>query len=59
MILSVSFQVFGKVQGVFFRKHTLAKASDLGLVGWVKNEKDAERSVTGTVQGPAQKIETL
>jgi acylphosphatase len=59
MPVSISFQVFGKVQGVFFRKHTAAKASDMGLVGWVKNEKNSERSVIGTVQGPAQEIDIL
>ena len=31
------FEVFGKVQGVFFRKHTQAEAQKLHLVGWVKN----------------------
>jgi len=46
--VAVAFEVFGKVQGVFFRKHTHAKAEALGLSGWVKN---TER---GTVQGEAQ-----
>jgi acylphosphatase len=31
------FEVFGKVQGVFFRKYTRTKALELGLVGWVQN----------------------
>lgn len=57
--VSVSFQVFGKVQGVFFRKCTLQKASELGLCGWVQNENNVERSVTGVVQGPVADIETL
>lgn len=37
--ISVDFEVFGKVQKVFFRKHTKNKADELGLVGWVKNTK--------------------
>ena len=32
--------VKGKVQGVFFRRHTREKALQLGLTGWVKNEQD-------------------
>ena len=35
----VSFEVFGKVQGVYFRKHTQAKARELGLTGWVQNTR--------------------
>ncbi|KAL6060145.1 Acylphosphatase-1 [Balamuthia mandrillaris] len=45
---SFEFEVFGKVQGVFFRKHTVQKATELGLVGWVMNTK------RGTVVGHAQ-----
>lgn len=33
---SISFEVHGRVQGVFFRKHTQKKAKELGLVGWVR-----------------------
>ncbi|WP_417609346.1 acylphosphatase [Owenweeksia hongkongensis] len=33
-------KVLGKVQGVFFRKHTQEKATELGLVGTVENLKD-------------------
>jgi len=33
----VSFEIFGKVQGVFFRKHTQQTASALGLRGHVQN----------------------
>ena len=29
--------IHGKVQGVFFRKHALEKANDLGLKGIVRN----------------------
>ena len=30
-------KVYGKVQGVWFRKYTLERARDLGVVGMVKN----------------------
>jgi acylphosphatase len=33
-------QVFGRVQGVFFRASTLRVATQLGITGWVKNESD-------------------
>jgi acylphosphatase len=32
--------VKGKVQGVFFRNGTKAVADQLGVTGWVRNEKD-------------------
>ena len=33
-------QVFGKVQGVFYRKYTLAKAQELDIRGFVQNLMD-------------------
>ncbi|XP_041762033.1 acylphosphatase-2-like [Anopheles merus] len=39
------FEVFGIVQGVFFRKFTQKQASSLGLRGWCMNTHD------GTVKG--------
>ena len=38
-LIAVDFEVFGKVQGVFFRKFTNEKANSLGLRGWVKNTR--------------------
>ena len=32
-----SFEVFGKVQGVFFRKYTKQQAQALGVTGWCRN----------------------
>ncbi|XP_051864206.1 acylphosphatase-2 [Drosophila albomicans] len=39
------FEVFGKVQGVFFRKYTERKANTLGVRGWCVN------TINGTVKG--------
>ena len=40
--------MYGKVQGVFFRKFTAAEATKLKLVGWVMNTEK------GTVKGQMQ-----
>ena len=45
---SIYIKVYGTVQGVFFRKHTQRKATDLGIKGWVKNADD------GTVEIAAE-----
>lgn len=37
--------VYGRVQGVFFRKYTCEKAMALGLFGWVRNEVDGSVSI--------------
>jgi acylphosphatase len=34
------FTVRGRVQGVFFRRQTHQKATELSLTGWVKNVSD-------------------
>lgn len=50
-------QVFGKVQGVFFRASTQDKASALGIVGWVKNQADG--SVRIEAEGPEDKLQNM
>ncbi len=47
----------GRVQGVFFRSNCRQKASELGLVGWVKNLPDG--TVESVAEGPKEKIEQL
>ncbi|NXJ88243.1 ACYP1 protein, partial [Corythaixoides concolor] len=55
--VSVDYEVFGKVQGVFFRKYTQGEAKRLGLVGWVQNTSHG--TVRGQVQGPAARVREL
>ena len=47
-------QVFGKVQGVFYRASAKTKADDLKLMGWVRNEADG--SVMIEVEGADERI---
>ncbi|KAH8287894.1 hypothetical protein KR018_006539 [Drosophila ironensis] len=44
-VFSCEFEVFGRVQGVYFRRHAMRKARTLGLRGWCMN------TARGTVQG--------
>lgn len=53
----VRIRVFGKVQGVFYRASTKAKAKELGLSGWVKNLPDG--SVELEAQGTAPNLSKL
>ncbi|GBP65399.1 Acylphosphatase-2 [Eumeta japonica] len=56
-LLNVDFEVFGKVQGVYFRKHTQRRAMELGLKGWVMNT--AQGTVVGQLQGPPPLIKEM
>ncbi|XP_041979422.1 acylphosphatase-1-like [Aricia agestis] len=56
-IFTVDFEVFGKVQGVYFRKYTQITALDLGLKGWVMNT--AQGTVIGQCQGPKTAVEDM
>ncbi len=40
--------VYGKVQGVFFRKHAREKAMELGLTGEIKNNPDGSVFIVAT-----------
>ena len=46
---AVTARVSGKVQGVGYRIWTRSEATGLGLVGWVRNERDG--SVTALIAG--------
>uniref|UniRef100_A0A2M4B0A2 Acylphosphatase n=1 Tax=Anopheles triannulatus TaxID=58253 RepID=A0A2M4B0A2_9DIPT len=48
-LLACDFEVFGIVQGVFFRKYTQKHASSLGVRGWCMNTPDG--TVKGQIEG--------
>jgi acylphosphatase len=50
-------QVFGKVQGVYYRQSTLEKAKELGLKGYVQNLPDG--SVLIHAEGEEDKVNQL
>jgi len=50
-------EVYGIVQGVFFRSNTQKKAFSLGLTGWVRNRNDG--SVEVLAEGEKQSLEEL
>ena len=56
-ITHIKYEIFGKVQGVYFRKHTKKKADELGIKGWVQNT--AENTVIGELQGQAIDVQKL
>ncbi|KAI8823003.1 acylphosphatase-1-like protein [Fimicolochytrium jonesii] len=59
-LLNLSFEVFGKVQGVFFRKYTVEKATRLGIVGWVRNtDRGTVEGVGQGTKGPVDALETF
>jgi acylphosphatase len=53
----VEIQVFGLVQGVFFRASTQQRAQELGLSGWVRNRADG--SVQIKAKGKDKNINEL
>ncbi|XP_075138398.1 acylphosphatase-1-like isoform X4 [Leptodactylus fuscus] len=56
-LICLDYEVFGKVQGVFFRKYTQAEGSRLGLAGWVQNTEHG--TVRGQLQGPVAKVQEM
>ena len=56
-VVSIDFTIHGKVQGVFFRKHTRQQAIRLGLRGWVMNT--AEGTVSGEAHGTRAAVEQM
>ena len=54
---ALKFEIFGKVQKVYFRKHTQEEAQRLGLVGWVQNTPQG--TVVGEVEGPLGEVEKM
>ena len=58
LIVHLNFEVNGKVQGVFFRRDTVRKATALGLRGWVMNSP-VKTKVVGEAEGPQAAIDQL
>jgi len=56
-LVAVEYEVFGRVQGVFFRKFTNEKALSLGLRGWVKNTRDG--TVRGELEGDVENVNLM
>ena len=53
----LSARITGRVQGVGFRAFTRRKARDLGLAGWVRNERDG--SVRLVAEGTRDDLDAL
>lgn len=49
--------ISGRVQGVFFRHHTLKKAQELGIVGWVRNRADG--TVEAVLEGNPGQVQEM
>ena len=54
---TVFIKVYGKVQGVFFRQTTIAKAKELNVAGYTLNAKDG--TVEIMAQGTGENIDAL
>lgn len=50
-------RVDGRVQGVGFRWHAARRATEVGAVGWVRNELDG--SVSAHVEGEDEAVEAM
>ena len=51
----LKFEVFGKVQGVFFRASTQEFANSIGIRGWVQNTQRS--TVIGEGEGNAEQVD--
>ena len=45
------------MQGVYFRGEARARATSLGVAGWVRNERDG--SVAAVFEGPRERVESM
>lgn len=50
----LSVNIFGRVQGVFFRQSAKKKADELGLNGWIQNQTDG--TVYAELEGEEVKL---
>ncbi|KAF7996346.1 hypothetical protein HCN44_001978 [Aphidius gifuensis] len=56
-LVSVEFEIFGKVQGCYFTKYTRDLCLSLGISGWVKNGKKG--TILGKMQGPKPYVDQM
>ncbi|XP_043518655.1 acylphosphatase-1-like isoform X1 [Frieseomelitta varia] len=56
-LVGVDFEVYGRVQGVFFRKYTQKRGTELGLKGWCMNTDNG--TVVGRLEGSESKVEEM
>ena len=56
-LIHLEYEVFGRVQGVFFRKYTQQKAKSINVRGWIRNTE--KRTVEGEIEGTNEAIETM
>ena len=50
-------RISGRVQGVFFRAEAADRARSLGLVGWIRNNRDG--TVEAVFEGPRERVESV
>ncbi len=50
-------RITGRVQGVFFRDETRARAESSGIAGWIRNNPDG--TVEAVLEGPEGELERL
>ncbi|KAF5299101.1 hypothetical protein FQR65_LT09459 [Abscondita terminalis] len=56
-LFHVEYEIYGKVQGVYFRKHTEQQSKRLNIKGWCKNTKKG--TVLGVMEGEESKINIM
>ncbi|XP_071454264.1 acylphosphatase-2 [Hetaerina americana] len=55
--VSVEFEVFGHVQGVYFTKYVRDLCQQMGIYGWVKNSKRG--TIVGKLQGVKNSVDSM
>lgn len=48
MLSTISLEIRGRVQGVYFRQNTRARALELGITGFVQNQQDQSVFITAS-----------
>ncbi|OXA59220.1 acylphosphatase-2 [Folsomia candida] len=56
-IVSVEYELFGLVQGVFFQKYAKEVAEQLSIGGWIKNTKQG--TIVGRLQGLKNSLQQM